>query len=186
VDEFSASGNPLTFSLLHFLTHSLCSASSATPDTASLLPGNTPMPTTMMHKTKSERESYLQPPAGISQGDINENAVACMTYQERPRTPEEIRKYRRSANLEPGKRYQHPATMGDMDSLRLEARTFGVTSKSSETTTSALLNQNVGVGTVGKLDYIKAERIYHTTNREPLGKTYKRGNPLPEKYERGK
>jgi hypothetical protein len=139
----------------------------------------------MMHKTKSDRENFLQPPAGISHLDANENAVACMTYQERPRTPEEIRKFRRSANLEPGKRFQHPSTKADMDALRLEARTFGVTSKSSETTTSALLNQNVGVGTVGKLDFVKSEKIYHTTNREPLGATYKRGNPLPEKYEKG-
>lgn len=143
------------------------------------------MPTTMMHKTKADREQYLQPPAGITHMDAEENAVACMTYQERPRTPEDIRKFRRSANLEPGKRFQHPSTKADMDALRLEARTFGVTSKSSETTTHALLNQNVGVGTVGKLDFVKSERIYHTTNREPLGATYKRGNPLPEKYEKG-
>jgi hypothetical protein len=141
--------------------------------------------TSMMHKTKSERESYLQPPAGISHLDANENAVACMTFQERPRTPEDIRKFRRSANLEPGKRYQHPSTKADMLTLQLEARTFGVTSKSSETTTHALLNQNIGVGTVGKLDFVKSEKIYQTTNREPLGKTYSRGNPLPEKYERG-
>lgn len=139
----------------------------------------------MMHKTKSEREKYLQPPAGISHQDAEENALACMTYQERPRTPEEIRKFRRSANLEPGKRFQHPSTKSDVEALRLEARTFGITSKSSETTTHALLNQNVGVGTVGKLDFVKAERIYHTTNREPLGKTYTRGTHLPEKYQKG-
>ena len=138
-----------------------------------------------MYKTKSEREQYLQPPAGMIHVDAQDNAQTCMTHMERPRTPEEIRKFRRSANLEPGKRFQHPSTMGDIEALRLEERTFGVTSKSSETTTAALLNQNVGVGTVGKLDFVKSERLYHTTQREPLGRSYKRGNPLPEKYEKG-
>jgi len=143
------------------------------------------MSTSAMHKTKADRESYLHPAAGVSHKDANENVSACMTHQERPRTPEEIRKFRRSANLEPGKRFQHPSTKGDIETLRLEARTYGVTSKSSETTTHALLNQNIGVGTVGKLNFVKAEKIYHTTTREPLGKTYSRGNALPEKYEKG-
>ena len=143
------------------------------------------MPLSALHKTKADRDSYFQAPAGVSHKDINENAVACMTYQERPRTPEEVRKFRRSANLEPGKRYQHPSTKGDIETLKLEERTYGVSSKSSEATTQALLNQNIGVGTVGKLNFVKAEKIYHTTTREPLGSTYTRGNPLPQKYSNG-
>lgn len=143
------------------------------------------MPNSAMYKTKSERERYLQPPAGISHVDEHDNAQTCMIFQERPRTPEHIHQFRRSANLEPGKRYQNPSTKSDLETLRLEARTFGISSKSSDTTAEALLKQNSGVGTVGKLNFVKAEKVYHTTTREPLGKTYKRGNPLPDKFEQG-
>lgn len=35
-------------------------------------------------------------------------ARECLTFEERPDTPPHLRKFRRSTNLEPGKRFIHP------------------------------------------------------------------------------
>ena len=44
----------------------------------------------------------------IEQNIMEESVRYCMTFEERPPTPDDIKKYRRSANLAPGKRYVHP------------------------------------------------------------------------------
>jgi hypothetical protein len=139
-----------------------------------------------MYTTKREMESYLMPPAGLTtMQDARGSAIDCMTFRERPRTPEDIRKFRRSANLEPGKRFQNPSAVADIENLKLEKRTYGVTSKSSEATTGELLSQNKYPNTVSKLNMMKAENIYHTNQREPLGQTYQRKHQLPEKFVHG-
>lgn len=139
-----------------------------------------------MYKTKREMESYLMPPAGqTTMADARGSAVDCMTFRERPKTPEEIRKFRRSANLEPGKRFQNPSAVADIENLKLEKRTYGVTSKSSEATTGELLSQHKYPNAVSKLNIIKAENVYFTNQREPLGQTYQRKHQLPEKFATG-
>eukprot|EP00602_Paraphysomonas_sp_CaronLab_P005609 CAMPEP_0185026022 /NCGR_PEP_ID=MMETSP1103-20130426/9585_1 /TAXON_ID=36769 /ORGANISM="Paraphysomonas bandaiensis, Strain Caron Lab Isolate" /LENGTH=442 /DNA_ID=CAMNT_0027559441 /DNA_START=131 /DNA_END=1459 /DNA_ORIENTATION=- len=136
-----------------------------------------------MYKTKREMEAKLMPPAGLTaKHEARGSAQECMLFQERPATPEDVKKFRRSANLEPGKRYQNPKTIADIQTLKLDQRTFGVTSKTSEATTAELLSQKSQSGVVGKLNFIKAEKVYHTTTREPLGKTYCRNHQLPQKY----
>jgi EF-hand domain-containing family member B len=138
-----------------------------------------------MNRTKREIESLLMPPAGLSaHSDARGSAANCMVFDERPSTPEEIRKYRRSANLEPGKRFQNPKTVMDLQTLQLEQKTFGISSKTSESNAAALLKQ-VPAGTVEKLNFIKSENIYFTTKREPLGKVYSRHHQLPQKYIEG-
>lgn len=128
-------------------------------------------------------ESCLMPPAGLTaHANARGSAIDCMTFRERPPTPEDVRKFRRSANLEPGKRFQNPRTVADIDSLQLEKRTYGVTSKSSEATTAELLKKDSHPDTVGKLNMVKAENIYFTGQREPLGKTYSRKHQLPQKF----
>ena len=140
-----------------------------------------------MYKTKKEMEGYLMPPAGLTtHQNMRGSAIDCMTFRERPPTPEDIKKFRRSANLEPGKRFQNPRTVADIENLRLEHRTYGVTSRSSEATTSELLSQNRYPNVVAKLNMAKAENIYHTGQREPLGKTYSRKHQIPSKFAEGK
>lgn len=140
-----------------------------------------------MNRTKKEIENLLMPPAGLSVHYETRGCTAdCMIFDERPPTPEEIRKYRRSANLEPGKRFQNPKTVMDLETLQLENKTFGVSSRTSETNAAALLKQNPPNGTVGKLNFMKAENIYFTTRREPLGKVYSRHHQLPQKYADGR
>lgn len=125
------------------------------------------------------------PPAGLSaHSDSRGSAANCMMFDERPGTPEEIKKYRRSANLEPGKRFQNPKTVIDLENLQLEQKTFGISSKTSESNAANLLKQ-MPSSTVEKLNQIKAENIYFTTKREPLGKVYTRHHQLPQKYNEG-
>jgi hypothetical protein len=139
-----------------------------------------------MNKTKQQIENLLMPPAGYSAHQSGRGSTAdCMVFGERPRTPEEIRKYRRSANLEPGKRFQNPKTVVDLETLQLEQKTFGVSSKRAEVTAATLLNQTPANGTVGKLNFKKAENIYYTTKREPLGQVYSRHHQLPQKFLEG-
>lgn len=139
-----------------------------------------------MNKTKKEIESLLMPPAGLSTNNNSRGStLECMIFNERPLTPENIKKYRKSSNLEPGKRFQNPKTVIDNDILKLENRTFGVTSKTSEASTAELLKQTPNNGIVGKLNFIKSENIYYTNKREPLGQVYSRHHQLPQKYEEG-
>lgn len=126
------------------------------------------------------------PAAGASvHREARGSAQDCMSFEERPRTPEDIRKFRRSANLEPGKRFQNPKTATDIQTLQLEQKTFGITSKSSEANACDLLKQVQPSGIVGKLNFIKAENVYYTTKREPLGKVFTRQHQLPQKFIEG-
>jgi hypothetical protein len=115
---------------------------------------------------------------------MNETAKYCMTFEERPPTPEDVKKYRRSANLAPGKRYVHPKLTND-DIKKFEGMTFGMTSKASDCTTADLLAQNANNSIVGRLNAIKAESVYQSVRREPLGETFSRHYNLPEKYQSG-
>jgi hypothetical protein len=115
---------------------------------------------------------------------MEESVRYCMTFEERPPTPDDIKKYRRSANLAPGKRYVHPKLNAE-DIQRFENMTFGMTSKSSECTTAALIGQNGKSTVVSVLNAQKAESIYNSSKREPLGQTYSRHYNLPEKFQNG-
>ena len=56
----------------------------------------------------------LEPSAGAnSTAGLGGTSKECLTFTARPGTPEEIRKFRRSANLEPGKRFVHPGVADD-------------------------------------------------------------------------
>lgn len=139
-----------------------------------------------MNKTKKEIENLLMPPAGIStSSNLRGSTSDCMIFNERPTTPEHIKKYRKSHNLEPGKRFQNPKNTLDNEILKLDGRTFGITSRQSDTNAAELLKQTPPNGVVGKLNFIKAENIYYTTKREPLGQVYTRHHQLPSKYTEG-
>mmetsp|Transcript_1532 Transcript_1532/g.1535 ORF Transcript_1532/g.1535 Transcript_1532/m.1535 type:complete len:443 (+) Transcript_1532:37-1365(+) len=139
-----------------------------------------------MNKTKKEIESLLMPPAGIStSSNLRGSTSDCMIFTERPTTPENIKKYRKSTNLEPGKRYQNPKNVIDNEVLKLDTKTFGITSRQSDTNAAELLKQTPPNGIVGKLNFVKAENIYYTTKREPLGQVYTRHHQLPSKYTEG-
>ncbi len=106
-----------------------------------------------------------------------ESTKACLTFEERPPTPEHIRKFRRSALMEPGK---SNSRFDDVERLGLKDKSFGAASDTSDINASTLINlpkttfvQDIKTG--------KMEQIYHSVKREPLGKSYNRQYALPEK-----
>ena len=58
-------------------------------------------------------------PAGTSGAGVGGSTIECMTFQQRPGTPPEIAKYRRSNNLQPGKRFVHPGIHDDLQTMNL-------------------------------------------------------------------
>ena len=93
-----------------------------------------------------------------------------MTFQERPKTPPEIRKYRRSANLEPGARFKHFGTADDYAKMNLGDLTFGEKSESIRTTAHDLLSHHK-LSDFEKLELMKAEKVYKDAAKNRLGKS---------------
>lgn len=111
----------------------------------------------------------------------SDRARQCLSFDERPETPPEIRKFRRSKNLEPGRRFIHPGLADDMERLDLPNKVFGNKSDPIRYTAANLINatpQNV----VERLNTVKAENTYYTLKREPLGGSYRRDYELPDKF----
>ena len=106
--------------------------------------------------------SFLNQPGG--------NVKECLTFKERASTPPEIRKYRRSANLAPGKKFQHFGTADDIKSLDLDAKIFGDASEPARTTAADLLSHQK-LSDFDKLSLLKAEKCYKGAARDQLGKT---------------
>lgn len=109
----------------------------------------------------------------------------CLNFDDRSSTPPHVRKFRRSAHLEPGKRYQHPGVVDDYPKLHLEDKIFGITDQASRDGASDLIN--LGKPTeFDRLTQVKAERLYKSTAREPLGRTAERNVVLPTKFTESK
>jgi EF-hand domain-containing family member B len=111
-------------------------------------------------------------------------AKDCLDFGERPSTPPEIRKYRKSATLAPGARYIHHGTAADYASKNLGELTFGEQSERGANSAADLLNHH-RIGELERINKEKAERIYHSNIREPLGRTIDRKMILPAKFTEG-
>lgn len=94
-----------------------------------------------------------------------------LTFEERPATPPEIRKYRRSANLAPGARFKHFGIADDIAGMNLDSKTFGDKSEAARTTAHDLLTHHK-LSDLEKLNLVKAEKVYRGAAREQLGKSY--------------
>ena len=120
--------------------------------------------------------SFLMVPGGT--------AKECLKFDERPSTPPEIRKFRRSTNLEPGHRFQHPGLADDYPTMNLDNRIYGVKERPDRVTASDLINQPK-ISELQRMSNIKAEKIYKHQNREPLGHSPDRKIKLPPKFTEG-
>ena len=85
----------------------------------------------------------------------------CLTFEERPETPPHVRKFRRTRNLEAGKRFIHPGVADDLKRLELDEKVFGVKSDPDRYTAANLINGNT-LSVVDRLNMSKAERNYFT------------------------
>lgn len=112
------------------------------------------------------------------------SVVECMKFPDRPGTPPEIAKYRRSANLEPGRRYQHYGIADDLKTMNLDSKVFGDFSDPAQVTAADLINHKKP-SNLERINLVKAEKVYKGITREPLGRGYDRGIVLPEKHTKG-
>jgi hypothetical protein len=125
--------------------------------------------------------------AGCNPGTgLGGTAKECLTFDfEAPGTPDKVKKYRKSNNLEPGKRFQHWGVADDLKQMRLEYNTYGVFSDPGNVTAAELINHKA-LTDMQRINLEKSEKVYHGTAREPLGKTYDRKYVLPSKFTVGK
>lgn len=127
---------------------------------------------------------YVEPAGQMTVKTKNDTAVAAMAFTEPPRTPPEVRMFRRSAKLEPGTRFHNHKQVEDSASLRLVDRKFGATSDTSADTTSGLIS-GVRPSILQKIKDEQAEKLYKNAAREPLGRSYDRGTVMPSKFKEG-
>ena len=114
-------------------------------------------------------------------------AKECLSFESRPGTPPEIAKYRRSNNLELGKRFQHPGVADDYKNMGLADKIYGQTDKHSigKSTAASLINLPKA-SELQRMNNVKAEKVYKTVNREPLGHGPDRSVALPDKFTKGR
>lgn len=108
----------------------------------------------------------------------------CLSFDERPSTPPHLRKFRRSAYLEPGQRFTHPGIKDDMPKLHLEEKIFGITNQMSRESAADLIHQPK-LSDLQRMNLLKSEKIYKHTQREPLGHSPDRKVALPHKFAEG-
>lgn len=108
----------------------------------------------------------------------------CLVFDERPSTPPDIQKYRRSKNLEPGRRFQHPGLAGDYAQMNLDDKIYGITDAGSKHGAADLINHDRPTE-IQRINAIKSEKIYKHTKREPLGRIPDRNYVLPSKFTEG-
>ena len=111
-------------------------------------------------------------------------AKDCMFFTEKPATPPEVKKYRRSSALEPGQRFQHYGISDDLKTMNLDKNIYGVTSERTQATAAELLTYKK-LTELEKINLVKSEKVYKGAAREPLGKTVDRNIKLPDKFANG-
>ncbi|KAF4324143.1 hypothetical protein BBO99_00001803 [Phytophthora kernoviae] len=123
----------------------------------------------------SRRQTPPRPAGKISEPQRDTTGL-CLTFGQRPGTPEEIRRYRKSYFSEPGARIAHPGLVDDLK--RIDPMTkFGIVTTGSEHVPEMLVS---GPATeYQRINLAKLETNYASHKREPLGKTYSRGHVLP-------
>lgn len=109
----------------------------------------------------------------------------CLIFDERPSTPPDVKKYRRSNYLEPGKRFQHHGVADDYPNLQLEHKIFGITDRPGRETASDLIHHEVPTD-LQRINQIKAEAKYKRSTHEPLGHSPTRQISLPDKFATGR
>lgn len=118
---------------------------------------------------------------------VRETARDCLKFDTvRSTTPPEIKKYRRSNFLQPGKRFQHYGITDDLNDLDLDNRIFGIKSDKGNGTTDEVIAPLKDLSETDRLSRTKAERVYKSSTQEPLGKKMERNIDFPTKFTEGK
>ena len=127
---------------------------------------------------------YSERAAGTN-GRHSGSTKDCLKYEERPSTPPEIAKYRRSNALNSGVKFQSDGASSDNMTRRNQDLTYGVATDRGNNTAASLIGHQA-TSELDMMKLYKAEKVYRSQAREPLGRTMDRGNVLPTKFTRGK
>jgi hypothetical protein len=109
---------------------------------------------------------------------MRESTADCLVvadHPDRPQTPPEIKKYRMSARMEPGKTIIHP---GKADDPRPPDIRFGKVER-DEIQAQELMRPGPK-SALEVMEQEEKEKIYRSKRLEPLGKTISRDYTLPE------
>jgi hypothetical protein len=118
-------------------------------------------------------------------GKTGGTARDCLKFDDRPSTPPQVGKYRKSMTMAPGARFHHHGTAADYEAMKLGNLTFGECSERGSDNTAATLLNHRKIGDLERLNLEKAEKVYRSQAREPLGHTLDRGTILPTKFTLG-
>lgn len=125
------------------------------------------------------------PASGYKVRESGETTKGCLTFSDRPTTPHNIKKYRNSYHSTPGTRVVHHGLIDDTiamnesrKSLHPELQIYGASSKGSDHVTDIF--KDIVTGPVKDQIDAEKERVYKSTNVEPLGRSMVRNHILPE------
>lgn len=116
--------------------------------------------------------------AGVQSEAGVDTTLACLTMEERPLTPPAIRRWRKSHYAEPGMRVIHPGLQQDVPSLDSD-RVFGNGRASASDHVGDVWKHPGTENEFAAKKLADMEKIYESSRREPLGRSYRRGHDLP-------
>jgi hypothetical protein len=131
----------------------------------------------------SDRAPQL-PAAGKTMVVLADTVAACFVDQERPKTPEEMKRYRKSFTGQPGKRIQHWGLEQD-PAPRPEEFAFGVKAEKGQGV-GDMLGGHLEPTSMQAYQQMKAESCYATAKKEPLGVSLDRKYQWPDKIQTDK
>mmetsp|Transcript_60442 Transcript_60442/g.143653 ORF Transcript_60442/g.143653 Transcript_60442/m.143653 type:complete len:430 (-) Transcript_60442:389-1678(-) len=116
--------------------------------------------------------------AGRTDSVLADTAAACFTEQERPTTPDEMRRFRKSFTGAPGKRIQHWGSENDPPP-RPDEFPFGVKNEKGQGV-GDMMGGHLEPTPMDAFKLMKAEECYSSSKIEPLGKSYSRKYTYPD------
>lgn len=115
--------------------------------------------------------------AGKADTRDGESTAMCLTFETRPPTPEDVRRFRKSYFAEPGARIAHAGLINDLKRVDPSTK-FGVTTTGSQHVADVLFTGSPTTD-FQRINQQRLEANYSSHKREPLGKSYSRGHVLP-------
>jgi len=122
------------------------------------------------------------PEAGTRPNYGNETTEECLKDEERPLTPDRYKKWRKSTYSVPGTRIIHPGGVKDWEGVE-HPPWFGLNTKKAGMTdehVNDVITQAGAESEYAQTKLTQAERHYHSTRMEPLGRCFSHGHQLPE------
>jgi hypothetical protein len=119
------------------------------------------------------------PAAGKTVAVRADTTAACFVEQERPATPDEMKRFRKTFTGQPGKRIQHWGMEPD-PAPRPEDFVFGVKGEKGQGV-GDLLGGHLEPTSMQAYQQMRAESVYATSKKEPLGVSLDRKYNWPDK-----